>query len=344
VLCAQCRTEIPPSRLACPVCHALVHAGDLKILAGQAEEASRRSDPSAELALWRQALDLLPVDAGQARTIASRVEVLSRAVDGGASAASAASPDGRPRSFREAWKNGGGLAALGLLAWKLKALLFLALSQGKLLLLGLKGGTALTMLLSLGVYWKIFGWPLAVGLIISIYIHEMGHVAALRRFGIAASAPMFIPGFGALVRLRQSPANTREDARVGLAGPLWGLGAAVAAWLVYRATGQPIWAAIAGLGAWINLFNLMPIWQLDGGRGFRALSRGQRIAAAVVIGAAYAFTREGMLLLLLVLAGASVFSASAAGQEGDRTALTQYAFLIAALSALCLLRQTVGSS
>src|ERR1035437_4631322 len=82
-------------------------------------------------------------------------------------------------------------------------LLLLALTKGKFLLLGLtKMGTLLTMLASLGVYWAMYGWAFALGLVVSIYTHEMGHVAAIRRYGFPASAPMFIPGFGAFIQLR----------------------------------------------------------------------------------------------------------------------------------------------
>src|SRR3989454_12639768 len=81
------------------------------------------------------------------------------------------------------------------------------------------------MLLSAGVYWAAWGWKFALGVVLSIYVHEMGHVQALQRYGIKATAPMFIPGVGAVVRLKQYPASPREDARVGLAGPLGGLGA-----------------------------------------------------------------------------------------------------------------------
>jgi len=107
----------------------------------------------------------------------------------------------------------------------------------------------------------------------------MGHVAMLRRYGIRASAPMFIPGLGALVRLEQYPHTPAEDARVGLAGPMWGLGAAAIAWGVYTLTGWPAWGAIARVGAWINLFNLIPVWQLDGSRAFVALCRSERWVA-----------------------------------------------------------------
>ena len=84
------------------------------------------------------------------------------------------------------------------------------------------------MLAAFGVYWTVFGGRFALGFVLSIYIHEMGHVAALMRYGVPATAPLFIPGLGAVIRLRQSFINPREDARVGLAGPIWGCGAALA--------------------------------------------------------------------------------------------------------------------
>ena len=121
--------------------------------------------------------------------------------------------------------------------------------------------------------WSLHGWPLAVGIAASIYVHEMGHVAMLRRLGIATGAPLFIPGVGAIVMLKQHVTDPITDARIGLAGPVWGLSAGVAAWLVYFLTGAPIWLAIAELTGFITLFNLTPIWQLDGSREFHALSR-----------------------------------------------------------------------
>jgi len=87
---------------------------------------------------------------------------------------------------------------------------------------------------------NMFGWPLALGLVLSIYIHEMGHVVALMRYGVKATAPMFIPGVGAIIRLQQSLGDPRQDARCGLAGPLWGLGAALGSYGLNLATGLPI--------------------------------------------------------------------------------------------------------
>jgi Zn-dependent protease len=200
------------------------------------------------------------------------------------------------------------------------------------------------MLLSMGVYWTIWGWPFAVGLVLSIYVHEMGHVVALNRFGFKATAPMFIPGFGALIRLRQHPVNPYEDARIGLAGPIWGLGAALASlgiWLLTRQLGtpQPIFAAIARVGAWVNLFNLLPVWTLDGGRGFRSMSRGQRWLAVAVIGAAWFVTHERQLAALGVAAAARALGGprEEAAKAGDTTATIQYAGLVAILSALSAL-------
>lgn len=225
----------------------------------------------------------------------------------------------------------------GAAAWKFKAFLLLALTKGKLLLLGLtKLSTLLSMVAMFGAYWLAYGWAFAGGLVLSIYIHEMGHVAALRRYNIAATAPMFIPFFGAFVRMKQYPASVVEDARVGLAGPIYGLGAAVFAWLMGLFTGAPIWFAIARVGAWINLFNLIPIWQLDGGRGFRALTRHQRGMALVAALLMWMLTGETMLLLIALGALYRLFSKDYPEQP-DKLTLVQYAGLIIFLSMLMLL-------
>jgi Zn-dependent protease len=120
--------------------------------------------------------------------------------------------------------------------------------------------TLLTMLASMGLYWNWFGWRFAVGFVLGIYVHEMGHVWALHRLGLRASTPMFIPGFGAFISLYDSPANVGQDARIGLAGPLWGAAAALAFLLPSLfLPGGTLWLAIARATAMINLFNLTPV-------------------------------------------------------------------------------------
>jgi Zn-dependent protease len=235
---------------------------------------------------------------------------------------------------------GGGAAGVGLLFWKFKTLVLLALGKAKLLLFGLtKMSTLLSMAASVGVYWAVWGWKFAAGLVASIYVHEIGHVAALRRYGIPASAPMFVPGIGAFIRSKQYPATPREDARVGLAGPLWGLFAAGTCYAAYVATGWESLAAIARVGAWINLFNLLPVATLDGGRGFNSLARIQRGMAAALLAALWIFTHEG-LLLLLGLAAAARAIAGKPPAAPDWGAFALYAALVSVLAIATLIPVT----
>jgi hypothetical protein len=89
------------------------------------------------------------------------------------------------------------------------------------------------MLVSFGAYWALYGWMFGLGLVLSIYVHEMGHVWVVRKLGFAASAPMFLPLMGAFVRLHQRPSSPREDARIGLGGPIWGTAGAAATFGLY---------------------------------------------------------------------------------------------------------------
>jgi Zn-dependent protease len=158
----------------------------------------------------------------------------------------------------------------------------------------------------------------------------MGHVATLRRLGIQAGAPMFIPGVGALIMLKEHITDPITDARIGLAGPVWGLGAAVASWLTYLATGAPIWLAITELTGFMNLFNLIPIWQLDGSRGFQALSRQERWIVLAVIGVALWLTGVGVLWLV---AGVALFrTLQGEAGPGHQPTLLTFAGLVLALS------------
>ncbi len=132
--------------------------------------------------------------------------------------------------------------------------------------------TAGTMFVSIAAYAWIWGLPFAVGFVVLLFVHEMGHVIALRREGIKATAPMFIPFLGALISARSLGDNAVAEARVGLAGPILGsLGAAVCV-LVWHTTGNDLWRALAFTGFFLNLFNLMPLVPLDGGRAMAAMA------------------------------------------------------------------------
>jgi Zn-dependent protease len=300
-----------PELVACPGCHKLVHGEELRRLARDAETSLAAGDSAAALAGWRRALELLPPESRQYAAIEARLARTS---------AGATAPADR------SWRKAGPLGLGGVAAF--------FLTKGKLLLLGLtKMGTLLSMLLSFGVYWSVWGWRYALGLVLSIYVHEMGHVAALRKLGIAANAPMFIPGLGALVRLKQYPATAREDAVVGLAGPVWGLGAAVVAFAAARVAGAGSLPAIAQSGAIINLFNLLPVWQLDGGRGIRPLSTLQRWILVVVVVA----TGWVMNELPLGLVSGLLFAVQAlrgGAPKPDWHVLVRFVVLLVALSTL----------
>jgi Zn-dependent protease len=192
------------------------------------------------------------------------------------------------------WKRAGGpLAALAALAAKLKGLLLLL---PKLKLLTTSG----TMLVSVAAYALIWGWRFAIGFVVLLFVHEMGHVIQLRREGIKASAPMFIPFLGALVAMKEMPKNAAAEARVGLAGPVLGSLGALAAYGLYGLTGNELFKALAFVGFFLNLFNLLPVLPLDGGRAMAALSPWMWLVGfALLIGATVLFPNPIMLLILV---------------------------------------------
>jgi Zn-dependent protease len=310
--CANCGSTLPRQALSCPSCHRLVHAARLAELAQQAG-ALEAANPSEALRLWRDALALLPPDVKQAEAIRTKIAELS---------ARTASVKPEPPAWAKR------LGPIG-------AVLVLALTKGKFLLLGLgKIKTLGTMLASMGLYWSLYGWRFAVGFILGIYIHEMGHVWALRHFGLRASVPMFIPGLGAIVSLYDSPANVHEDATIGLAGPIWGTAAGIGFALIGYETGSFIWFAIAHATVLINLFNLTPVWQLDGGRGFRALDFQQRLMLGGLFVLLWLLTSQGIFLFLIAGAAYRLFWLKDHAPEGDQTILTQFGLLAAILGGM----------
>ena len=279
LICGRCGTECAAHALACPVCLALVHRDRLQELSELAVAASP-TDRELARAHWQEALGLVPVQSKQYQQITERIAALGD------------EPGASPQTGGGRWWGSSAVGVGGTIA-----LLFAG--KLKFLVLGLtKLSTVASMFGFIAVYWAIHGWPLAVGIAASIYVHEMGHVAMLRKLGIHATAPLFIPGVGAVVMLKQHISDPVMDARIGLAGPMWGLGATVAAWLAYLSLSTPIWLAIAEISGFINLFNLMPIWQLDGARGFKPLSREQRVMVTVAIAAALWLTAVPVLWIV----------------------------------------------
>jgi Zn-dependent protease len=191
----------------------------------------------------------------------------------------------KPRSGGS-WAAGAGLL---LLISKFKTVLLLLLKIGKPLA---------TMLLSIGVYALVYPWTFAVGFVLLLLVHEMGHVWAARRAGVPASAPMFIPFLGALITLRRHPKDALTEAYIAIGGPLLGTAGAFVCYAAGWWSGYDIWFALAYVGFFLNLINLLPIHPLDGGRIVGAVSRWLWLAG--VVAGPFILWKFGSLLFFVI--------------------------------------------
>jgi Zn-dependent protease len=191
---------------------------------------------------------------------------------------------------------GGLLAPLAALAVKAKALLLL-LGNFKLLV------TFGSMAVSVVAYGWLFGFTFAIGFVALLLLHEMGHVIQLRREGIKASAPIFIPFLGAMIASKSLGKDAAAEARVGLAGPILGSIATLVPLGIWLATGSEFWRALAYLGFFLNLFNLMPVVPLDGGRAMAALSPAVWIAGLAGLIVLAVLYPSPILVLIVVFGG-----------------------------------------
>jgi len=200
---------------------------------------------------------------------------------------------GGPRRKRRRGVMGGALAAIAAALSKLKFLSVLASV--------LKLKTLVTMALTVGVYAMAWGWKFALGFVLLIFVHEMGHVIAMRIEGVPASAPVFIPFVGALIAMRGRPRDAGVEAVVGIGGPILG---SIGAWAVLAAGltfDQPLLAALGHVGIILNLFNLIPVSPLDGGRIAGVFSRVFWVLGYALGAAALWYTRSPILLIVMVI-------------------------------------------
>jgi Zn-dependent protease len=208
---------------------------------------------------------------------------------------------GSGRGGESPWKRLGGFAvAAGLLLVKFGAklkLLLVALPKLKLFT------TSASMLVSIVAYQLIFGWPFAVGFVLLLLVHELGHVIQLRREGVEASAPMFIPFLGAVISAKSLGDDAAAEARVGLAGPILGTLATLVPLGIWLATGEELWRALAYIGFFINLINLLPVLPLDGGRAMAALSPWVWFAGFAALLVLTVLFPNPIMLLVIVFGG-----------------------------------------
>lgn len=144
--------------------------------------------------------------------------------------------------------------------------LFVFLKLGKL------ASTFGSMLVMIWVYAKIHGWAFGVGFVILLFMHEMGHYFAAKRVNLPVSTPIFIPFVGALISMKEEPADATTEAFVAIGGPVLGSVSALICLVIYYITGKSVFIALAYTGFILNLFNLVPVHPLDGGRVVKAIS------------------------------------------------------------------------
>jgi Zn-dependent protease len=269
---------LPLGVLACGKCHALVHSEELVRISSRAKALEERDQIGEAREEWLKALPLLPGTSTQAEWIRDKAEKLQLAAK-----------VAMPPEQKHAWaRKLGPLAPLAVLLTKSKTLL-LALFKLKFVF---------SLFAFMGVYWALFGAAFGVGFALLILVHEMGHYIDIRRRGLPADMPIFLPGLGAYVRWQALGVTRATRAAVSLAGPLAGfLGAAICAALWYR-TGNGLWAALARTSAGLNILNLIPVWILDGGQAASALSKSERFVLLAACLLLWLFVGEGIFFLV----------------------------------------------
>jgi len=167
-----------------------------------------------------------------------------------------------------------------------------------------------TMLLSIGAYALLYGWRFAVGFVLLILVHEMGHYVAARQRGLDVGVPTFIPFVGAWIQLKDQPMNAETEAYVGFAGPLIGSIGALACYFAAREMNSHLLLALAYTGFFLNLFNLIPLSPFDGGRITAVLSpRLWLLGVPVLIAAYFYWAPSPILILMAIMAAPNVWKA-----------------------------------
>lgn len=249
---------------------------------------------------WLSILPLLPSESKQAEWIREHVRELEL------SAVNAHRPS-QPDAKKTWAKRLGPLAPLAIILAKFKTVLF-AIFKLKFLF---------SFVAFIGLYWAAWGPRFGIGFAVLILIHELGHYVEIKRRGLPAEMPVFLPGLGAYVRWQAMGVTQETRAAISLAGPLAGFLSAAACGLIGLKTGDPVWLALARTGAWLNILNLIPIWVLDGAGAMVPLNMTERLLVmAVSAGLGYA---TGESVLYFVSAGV-LFNVMVAGFERRQAA------------------------
>jgi Zn-dependent protease len=279
---------LAPGALECDQCHALVHAQELERLSTEAKTLESKGELHMARDRWLMGLPLLPRGSTQADWIAAR----ARELEARANAKLAPPPP------ENNWaKKLGPVGVLALMLAKAKTVLLFAVKLKFLL----------SLAAFIGVYWTLYGPKFGIGFAVLILIHEMGHFIDVKRRGLPAEMPVFLPGFGAYVKWQALGVSVETRAAVSLAGPLAGLIASAVCALICWQTGDRVWAALARSSAWLNVLNLIPVWMLDGGQAAQALGRIERLLIAAAAVALWLLLGEKVFILVALGAGLRMF-------------------------------------
>lgn len=309
--CQRCSRGLEPGALECPQCHALVHQDQLERVAARARAYEANGSLWDAREQWQSALPLLPPASKQAEWIRGHIRELETSIHA----------PGAPDTRRKWAKR---LAPLGPLA--------VLLAKGKTVLLFLlKFKSLLSFGAFIALYWSMYGKWFGIGFAVSILIHELGHFIDVKRRGLPAEMPVFLPGLGAYVKWKAMGVSLETRAAVSLAGPLAGWFAAAVCGLIWFQTGSGVWAALARSGAWLNLLNLIPIWVLDGSQAVLALNRIER---ALLLAASVAFAVVMQEWVLLLVGAGLLWRLFAKDQpaEGSRAMTTYFLAVMGALA------------
>jgi len=277
--CPQCGHELALGTTACPECHTLLYGAQLNVIARDAKAFEVNGDYGQAREMWNRSLPLLPADSKQAEWIRDRV----RALELSDAKKQPAAQNGH------VWaRKLGPLAPVAILLAKSKTLL-LAIFKFKFLF---------SFFWFIVLYAGMFGWRYGLGIGVSILIHEMGHYIDIKRRGLPAEMPVFLPGLGAYVKWDALGVTKHDRAQISLAGPLAGWLAAAGCYVIYTHTHQPVWAALASTGAVINILNLIPVWVLDGAKAVDAMGQVERMGLLTVVLALWIYTRQNIFLFV----------------------------------------------
>ncbi len=202
--------------------------------------------------------------------------------------------------------------------------------------------SVLSFVAFVGIYSAASGVKFGIGFAVLILIHEMGHFVDIKRRGLPADMPVFLPGLGAYVRWQAMGVSLATRAHVSLAGPLAGFLAALACAVLWSQTGNPFWAALARIGAVLNLLNLIPVWALDGGQAALALSKTERIVLLIACVALGLVLGQNMFFLVALGFGYQVFFAGNLPARPSRATTVYFAAVLTALGVIIRLMPGQG--